>query len=261
MKPRKSSASGGIRSAPGTPAATASLLGRPPPANPRRTVVFSNAVEVVEERLLGRCDRLLAVAAQEDGDVVLLELGLLRVAREAHRVEQGGRLRADVDRLQARPLGGNMRPEVRQPPRDGDPEPGRRRGVLRLQLRERLLEILARRAEVVGRDGRRHDRVMERRHEHLDAVVGDDLDTVEQVLLRRERRGRGRTRRRARVLVDEGVDPGRAGDRARCARERLAAGEAHQVAGRTRTSPSSIFFRFTTTFEKVSGTATCSLSV
>ena len=40
VKPRKSSASGGIRSAPGTPAATASLLGSPPPAKPRRTVVF-----------------------------------------------------------------------------------------------------------------------------------------------------------------------------------------------------------------------------
>ena len=88
VKPRKSSASGGIRSAPGTPAATASLLGSPPPAKPRRTVVFVEHAEIVEERLLGRRDRVEAVAAEQHGDVVLLELGVLRVAREPLRVEE-----------------------------------------------------------------------------------------------------------------------------------------------------------------------------
>jgi hypothetical protein len=77
-----------------------------------------------------------------------------------------------------------MRAEVRQPPRDGDPEPRRRRRVLRLEPGQRLLEIGAGRSDIIRRYLRRHHRVVKRRHQHLDAVVGDHLDAVEQVLLR-----------------------------------------------------------------------------
>src|SRR5262249_36811528 len=59
----------------------------------------------------------------------------------------------------------------------------------------------------VSRHARRHDLVVKRRHEHLDAVVTDDLDAVEQMLLRLERAARPR-RSVAGELVDELVDTG-----------------------------------------------------
>ena len=99
------------------------------------------------------------------------------------------------------------------------------------------------------------------RDEHLDAVVGDDLDAAQEVLLGRERGGRRATIGSTRVAVDEGVDSGRTGDRARGPHERLAPGQTGHQAGRTSTSPSSMRFRLATTFENESGGATCSLSV
>ena len=115
--------------------------------------------------------------------------------------------------------------------------------------------------EIAACDLRSDDRVMEWRDKHLDAVVGDDLDAAQQMLLGRERRRGRATIGSTRVPVDERVDPGRAGDRARGPHERLASGETGHQAGRTSTSPSSMRFRLATTFENESGGATCSLSV
>ena len=102
---------------------------------------------------------------------------------------------------------------------------------------------------------------MERRHEHLGAVVREHLDAVEQVLLGRQRRGGRGPRGRPGVPVDERVDPGRTRDRARSPGERLTARQAHQVVGRTSTRPFSMRFMLATTCPNVSGGAMCSLSV
>ena len=114
--------------------------------------------------------------------------------------------------------------------------------------------------EVVRCDRAGDDSVVERRHEHLDPVVGDDLHAVEQVLFGRQRRAGRRSRGGRRVAVDERVDAGGPGDRSRRARDGLPPGDAHQ-AGRTSTSPLIMRFRLATTFEKLSGGATCSLIV
>ena len=87
-----------------------------------------------------------------------------------------------------------------------------------------------------------------------------DLHAVEQVLFGRQRRACRRSRGWRCVAVDERVDAGGPGDRSGRARDGLPPGDAHQ-AGRTSTSPLIMRFRLATTFEKLSGGATCSLIV
>ena len=188
-----------------------------------------------------------------------------RVAREPACVEERRLLRAGVDR-QVRPRGTRDEPiEVRDPPGDRDAEPRRSRLVVVVELRENVLErgLGVLQSGPVGREPRRHHLVVERRHEHLDVVLGHDLDALEQVLLGKLRRGRCRPRRRrGGELVDELVDPHRS-ERARGgARYDLAPGRAHvERDGAISTSESSSCLRYAMTFLKFSGGARCSESV
>src|SRR5690242_10780315 len=99
--------------------------------------------------------------------------------------------------------------------------------------------------------------MVQRRHEHLDVVLLDHADAVEQVLLAEADRAGGTGRRRAGELVDELVDAGctrRAGGRAD---NELPPCQPH-YAGWIRTSEASSCFRYRKTWSYVSGGATCS---
>ena len=78
--------------------------------------------------------------------------------------------------------------------------------------------------------------MVERRHEHLDAVALDDPDAVEQVLLRQPLPARRALRRAAAQLVDELVDAARADDTGSSTGEHLPPCQLHQTAGLIRTS-------------------------
>ena len=67
----------------------------------------------------------------------------------------------------------------------------------------------------------RQDAVVERWHEHLDVVLLDDADAVEQMLLAEADGARRAGRRRAGELVDELVDAGCACRAGRCADDEL----------------------------------------
>ncbi len=92
--------------------------------------------------------------------------------------------------------------------------------------------------------------MVERGHEHLDAVLGHDADTLQQMLFRRSRHGGGRTGRRGgRELVDELVDARHPERPDRRAREQLPASRAHvEWDGAINTSEPSSCFRYTITF-------------
>ena len=75
-------------------------------------------------------------------------------------------------------------------------------------MRELLLRVGEPRA--VDGEPRGLDLVVQRRHEHLDAVRLDDPDAVEQVLLRQCRDGGRPFRGAVRQLVDELVQAARA---------------------------------------------------
>ena len=96
---------------------------------------------------------------------------------------------------------------------------------LPLEPREPLLELglrlAQRRPGRLDPQARGHDLVVERRHDDLDAVVGHDLEPVEEVLLGRQPRRRGTRGRRRAQPVDELVDAGRAERRRRGARDQL----------------------------------------
>ena len=174
-------------------------------------------VEVGEQRLRRRHDRVEAVAPEENREIVRFQDRLGRIARKADRVEQDAhrlvlRLRRppiDRDVLVGRP--GHVAAKVRQAPRDRDPHPGRGRRVGALQPRERILErrlrVAERPAALPDLDRRGDELVVERRNDDLDAVVLDDPDTLEQVLLLGRRPGRGpapasrRVGRRARTAL------------------------------------------------------------
>jgi hypothetical protein len=169
------------------------------------------------------------VGAEEDRDVVCLEPRVGRVAREAPRVDEHGLPGAPVVRQQALHLGGDEPPEVRESPGDGHAKPGRRGRVVAVEPVEDRRELALRGPGLAARrrDARGHDLVVERRHQHLDAVRVDDADAVEEVLLG-QRLGRLRALRRAAdKLVDELVDAARGGDAGDRADDRLATRELH----------------------------------
>ena len=192
------------------------------------------------------------VGAEQDRDVVRLEHGGVGVALEPVRVEQRGLAGPAVERKALRSLAGNEAVEVRKPPRDRHAEPGGRRGVVGVELREDVLERPLR----VGEVGRgevelgRHHLVMERRHEHLDVVLVHDLDPLEEMLLGQLRAGRDRPlRRRGRELVDELVDARQPERPDCCARDQLPPGRAHvEWDGAISTSPASSCLRYAMTF-------------
>ena len=111
-------------------------------------------------------------------------------------------------------------------------------------------------------DSRRHDLVVQGRHDDLDPVVVDDPQAVEQVLLRgttlAEMAGR-----RCGQLIDELVDPDSSERCRRCAPEQqLAPRQAHgQAVGPTRTRPRIMRSRLATTWRYGVGFATCWLTV
>src|SRR5919201_63702 len=84
--------------------------------------------------------------------------------------------------------------EVRSPPPDADGKAGGRRPKTVVgppqDVLERLLRLEKRCGGFVDMEDRRHDFVMERRHDDLDAVVDDYLELAEHVLLRRQNPGR-----------------------------------------------------------------------
>ena len=81
--------------------------------------------------------------------------------------------------------GGNEAVEVGQAPGHRDPEAGRRRGVVRVEPGEQMLEALPRVGKLAAlqRQLARQDLVVQRGHEHLHAVLGHHADALEQVLL------------------------------------------------------------------------------
>src|SRR5262245_42072108 len=104
---------------------------------------------------------------------------------------------------------------------------------------------------------------MERRHDHFGAVVLQNYDTLEQVLLssRRTRwRGGHRAARGVGQPLDERVQAGCARNGAGGADDGLASRDLHERGWMT-TSRSSMCCRFASTCAYVSGGATCSLSV
>ena len=180
-----------------------------------------------------------AVAAQEHGDVVRLEDGVVRIAREAAGRQQHGLAGATIERqVRASPAPATSLGEVRQPPRDRDAEPGGSAGTRASSVCERLLELVLRSAQVVDVDRRGDDLAVQRRHEHLDALA-----------LRRSRRSKtccsggqsagrdGRAPARRAEPVDELVDAGAAERGGRRAPEEATPREAHQLWGRTSTRP------------------------
>ena len=144
VKPRKSSASGGIRSAPGNPAATASLLGSPPPANPRRTVVFSKtsssskscfSAAAIVSRLSLRRRTATSLSSSSTSSGSLENRTASSSAGCCARTSTGCRRSH---------CGAHVRPKVRQPPGDRDPEPGRGGRVARLEVGQGVIELLLR---------------------------------------------------------------------------------------------------------------------
>ena len=187
----------------------------------------------VEERALGVPDVLADVAAQEHGDVVLLEGRLARIAGEpdrigerAHGAELGPR-GATVERQMHACLPRHVAAKVWETPGDGDPESGRRRRIASVELEEHLLELALRPSDVVSRHTCRDDGVVKRRYDDRHAVVSHDRDAVEQMLLGvNAAAGASQTWGRG-DAVDQLVETDRAEAARRRSNEHLPAGETH----------------------------------
>ena len=214
VKPRKSSAVSGIRSAPGICAAVAISFGserlpsKPPPAKPRRVDVTRKSFDVwrrfAASAMWARTSERSRIATSFASSRVSAGRSGSARRRRAPACLRGGRRAAASPRRRGR-AGGSTAAPTRASRRAPPATPGSRRRSRRAAARARRA-----RAEVgpVGADGRGEDLVVQRRHEHEDAVRGDDADAVEQVLLRQRLRVRGpRRSRAARELVDELVDP------------------------------------------------------
>lgn len=156
------------------------------------------------------------IAPKEKDNVVVLENGVTGVAREAGCTEEGrcGAIRAlrrtPVDREV--PVGErrNEAAKVRQAPRGGDGKPCRGDRVAAFEVAQGPLEGALRLEEVgaarLHPELRGHDLVVQRRLDHLDALVLDDLHPRQQVLFGRPLEGLGPLGRVGQ-LVDELVDP------------------------------------------------------
>ena len=168
-----------------------------PPANARRL----KQAQVLEERLRALAHVVERVAAQEHGDVVRLQHGRVRVAREADRRQERELAGPAVMWGVLRPRLRHVSLEVGKAPRDRDAEPRGGRREAAVEAGERILEVALRRPEVAATDGCGHELVVQRRDDHGNAVVADDAQALQQVLLGRQP-GRGRAARRGRQLVD-----------------------------------------------------------
>ena len=186
-----------MRRAPGIPAFSAICLGRlrfpstPPPTKPLRTLVISKSPSRRSKIACAPCAMCARLSLRRlYDDVVLLEDRVGGVTREQDCVEQRRRVRAEVVRAKARPRRRDVAAEVRQAPRDGEAEPGRGRCEAPVDRPQRLLEPALRveQGRLLPPDAqlRGHELVVERRDDHLDAVVRDHRHVDQEVLLRRQ---------------------------------------------------------------------------
>ena len=131
----------------------------------------------MEERALGPGDVLADVAAQEHGDIVLLEDRAPGIARETDRIGEGADFTeldargATVDRQVHVRLLRHVAAKVRQAPGDGHAQARRRGRVTAVELCQRVLELPLGALEVVGRNARRDEGMVEGWHEDRNAVV------------------------------------------------------------------------------------------
>ena len=160
-------------------------------------------------------------------------------------------------------LGGHEPLEVAEPPGHRHAETGRR-GLEPLVepaqcILERLSGLPELRRRLANTQCRRDDLMVERRNEHLDAVVERDTDPIQEMLLGSDGPGRD-PHRRCSQLVDELVDAGR-GERRRCggAADELLPGQPHARSGAAAVrAPRVIRSRWAMTCSYVYGGATCS---
>ena len=150
---------------------------------------LEHAVHRVEDRRRALLNVIEVVAPQQEGDVVLLEHDIVGIAREANRVQQctagtAGGGGATIDRQVALCGARDVLTEVRKPPGHGDRQPVGCPGMLVFEVPEDALECGLLLQPRLRADRRRHDLVVQRRHDDLDPVVVDDPQAVEQVLLR-----------------------------------------------------------------------------
>jgi len=152
VKPRKSSEVSGIRSAPGTPAASAICFGserapsNPPPAKPRLIDVsvksFESRIRFVASSMWPRTSERSRIATSFASSRVSPGSLWNRIASSS------------TDRFARRSCGrrraaapGTEPVEVRQPPGDRHAEPSGRGRVVALEPREQVLELALRVAE------------------------------------------------------------------------------------------------------------------
>src|SRR3954447_569282 len=153
----------GTAAAPGTPFAIARSLPTflPAEAAPDEPHPLAGDVEqvtdvraarrVVEQRLLDRAQGVLRVAAQLERDVIVLERHAGGIAGEADGVQYRELAAGHVLGRILRPRGGDVAPEVRQPPCHHDGQPGGGGGIGRLDRLQRLLQLRGGRLEGRGR--------------------------------------------------------------------------------------------------------------
>ena len=238
VKPRKSSEPSGMRSAPGTPAAVAISFGSPLPpsiwpAKPLRMLVTASApfirsaISVAAARMFSSLSlRKRNATSLSSSSVSWGSLGKRIASMSAASCAPGGRTAGARLRPPATCV-----PEVRQAPRDREPEPVGRRGIVGVELGEHGGQRRARVEQLVLRrdDPGRDHLVVPKRHDDLDAFLLLDAQAVDQVLLGLVARN-GIARRRVGELVHELVDPRRAEGGARgSADEQLLPGELHRV--------------------------------
>ena len=96
------------------------------------------------------------VAAQEDRHLVLLDQRLVRIAREAHRRQQRRLARSPVVRRMRAPRLRHAPLEVRQPPRERQPQSRGSLLVASVELVQRIRELALRGAHVARTDVGRH---------------------------------------------------------------------------------------------------------
>ena len=210
------------------------LPSKPPPAKPRRIDVNVKSFESPEplRRVL---DVRAHVGAEQDRDVVLLEPRVRgSLGNRTASTSTGSPARRSCGRSACRCVGDEPA-EVRQPPRDRDAEPGRRRRVLARRGRRAAARALACASPRSARSAATRAVTIS----WWSGGTSTSTPSERTTRIPSSRCCSGRTRRRgtaarAGVLpaqpVDELVDPGRADGAGGRAGEDLPARELHQAA-------------------------------
>ena len=223
------------------------LLGQPHPAvetsahePPPNARDLEHAAEVIEQRLRTDRDVVENVASEDDGDVICL--GDIDSGSLGSESRPRARVRASCVDADARRSSGRCRSasrnealEVRKSQATVAPRPAGVELEALVEPPECVLELRTGLSRITGPLGHAHSGrdhlVMERRYEHLDAVVADHPDPVQKVLLSEARACR-QPCRRCRQLVDQLVDTG-CGESRRggSAADELLAGQPHSRSG------------------------------